>query len=1299
MYGLVSDIVGDQLLPQPGYFAGTASNFGTLTEGLWDEHINSLYAATSPASAEYLKQRLLKKQDDLTKLGDLGFKGNVGRTLLGIVSPDTLLMSMAGGWVTRGVKLAEGVSASSRAASALAKAEAGAATLAAQAARGGSSKAVLAGVSFGAAENSAYEAIRQSVNFEDDSSAILANGLMGAAITAPFARAGAKASRRVAEVARKEHEVFSALRAVDEGTPLSVEQAKLIKETHEIHTAIRDMEAGRITPEALEARLDEFHGPVEPDSKWLDRYGERIRQDGKAMVDELFPNGQGVPAKPRTLSPEQKAQLDARVSREDAAWAAKGEAPQAPDEVPTRAPAVAQPEPVKTPLALAMEKARGERKASVMQKEQLRKAFDVDQAMAAKGDMEAAARTSERTTAFEKAEADRVASYAKEQERIFNARELERAAAENPFFVPPEKAPEAPPDHSASIGKGVTWAGPEGDTLEGVVRSYNDEIKKFIIDTDEGMKAVRPDQLDQHVPDHAPSGFLSSSVGAAQVAKIANIANQRTAMSKARLDYFAILNRSKHEGVRELAFKLVKDAIQVDKSEAQGWTASEHKKQLQRTIGGSFHREANNAFKDAVKAAQVPLLQRGQFKQDFFALVSKATRSGNTSGIDPVIAPHVQKAATAMKEAYAKALKEAQKAFVKGAQDVPPNDLYVNRQWHFDRLREAEVKHGRNAVVSVLANSIKDPRFTGNMAKAERFLKVVRGLEFNAGLQNIHLQGRDMGTLRSELSAHGLPSQDIDDLVDILFDARAASGSDAGQAGNLKFRFDLDETTSINTGAGELRLDDLFENDSRVLIDRYLNSMAGHIGLAKVGIPSQAAWAAHVKKIQDDAQGVPDMDGRQLGKELKHLEDMRAHITGRPMSTADFSNTARLAGALRGYTRGVMLGQLGLTAAFEMTRAAGLMGFKSMFSSMPSFRNFIVSLRQGYIPEQGLAEDVMHMTGFGQEMASGYERVHELESGMVDGMIGRIEAGANKISHVSDLISGNASFTSISRQMAAMAATKNAFEHASGKKVLTPEMARRWVGQGLDESEIPFVMKDLNDHAISKNGVLESIRYEDWQKSEPETYDKFVLFMSRQVRDAIQDQDIGETMPWMHSTLGKVFGELRTFMMVAHAKQFLKSVEYRDATALQMYVIAFMSECMAYSTQTALNFPSELDERLTPERIAKAAVSRMSINGLAPLAAESSYQLLSGGDSLFQEGSTSNTDNRNIWKTPSAIVSGRLINAVPTVLGAALGTDVTTKKEVQELWRAMPGSRLYGLPALGNYFADAFPKSDPEKSY
>jgi len=58
-------------------------------------------------------------------------------------------------------------------------------------------------------------------------------------------------------------------------------------------------------------------------------------------------------------------------------------------------------------------------------------------------------------------------------------------------------APHQTHPHEAHIGQVVTWAGHDGETLTGVVHGYNAEIGKFIVKTDEGMKAVAPATVDQ----------------------------------------------------------------------------------------------------------------------------------------------------------------------------------------------------------------------------------------------------------------------------------------------------------------------------------------------------------------------------------------------------------------------------------------------------------------------------------------------------------------------------------------------------------------------------------------------------------------------------------------------------------------------------------------------------------------------------------------------------------------------------------------------------------------------------------
>jgi hypothetical protein len=61
-------------------------------------------------------------------------------------------------------------------------------------------------------------------------------------------------------------------------------------------------------------------------------------------------------------------------------------------------------------------------------------------------------------------------------------------------------SPQTAPDW-ARHGDHVTWPGPDGHTLSGVVQQYNAAIGKLIVRTDEGLKAVPLAALDPPEPD------------------------------------------------------------------------------------------------------------------------------------------------------------------------------------------------------------------------------------------------------------------------------------------------------------------------------------------------------------------------------------------------------------------------------------------------------------------------------------------------------------------------------------------------------------------------------------------------------------------------------------------------------------------------------------------------------------------------------------------------------------------------------------------------------------------------------
>ena len=1395
--GTVAAIVGQELMPQDGYNVHDPEVWKELSQGISPEFQSGLYDAHSPAHAGLIRSRILQKQEDLTRLGDMGVAGNIGRLGLSLVMPDQLLIGLAGGWVTKGYKAAELGMAATKGASALSAAETAARVVAGQTARDASGAAMAAGIAAGGVGNAAFEKIRQNVSFEDNNSDVLIAGLMGAAITAPFAYAGSKTESRIAKAAAREHETLKALKMLDDGQPLSADQYKTIKSVVDTHRTIREMQTGAITPEEGRIQLDSHHfGPEMEDAAWLKQYGDDIHAQGEAMLDQMYPNrisertqkkftpdgqplqlGYEAPipnyegrvvtdAEGRirriegkqvrgleTLKVDSKgnvapsldpaaveAHLEAAAQKKFPKDAAKREAFKVDER--TKMQGLEAPTTLKERIKAARDAENAAKKkayddAKVKAEEQRainKKTNDALQAKAdAHGDMLSA---SSKRADENKVKNDSAAEKAHFEAQIASHFGLDKpkvpdtsgpdiagikkmiddinpqAAAEAPKAPKSEpkapadapvapldvKAPEALVKRKVGDYADFTKRNDPGGTHAGLVESISPDGDFYKIrDEDGNLHTVHSNRIMQHEP--PPSGFLDGSVGAAQHMAIADYRTQLTAMSKARLDIYATLNRSESDEVRKLVFDLVKDPIQNDDVSAQGMTASEHKSQLKRTVAGIFHRESREAANEAAKFQGIPMWQRfsGEWDQNFHSLVSRYTRGDLTiQGPHKDILPMIQKAAKAQRNVYDYLLDQAKKMGVKGAENVDPNANYVNRIWNQKGINDAYRLHGEDAVHDLLARAINVPGFVGDVAKAKQFLGTVRKLEFSPVMQNIHLYAQDMGSLRRVLETEGkLGSHEIANIVDMMFTSTEAVGKDTGRTPTLKYRFDIDETMSQNVKGKVLRISDLLENDSRVLVDLYTNSMGGQIALAKKGIFSQADFMERMRKIGDDLNANPGWDQAKAKRDMRLLEDVYANISGKPMSTQAFDGPARVAATLRGYSRALSLGQLGIAAAFEMHQAVVYMGLGAALKQMPSFRQFFSAIKNGHIPNSQLARDIEHMVGFGTEMDMSYARVHEIDEGGMGHMLTKLESGANKASHAVDIMSGNASITSMTRQWSAMMGVQEMHDLATGLKPLTDATRKRFVGHGLDFHEIDGILVDFKQYSTATKGhKVESVEWEKWLKEEPETYEKFQLALSRKVRDAVQDQDLGETMPFMHTTLGKVFGELKTFMLVAHAKNFLKNLHYADGVTAQLYMFSIVSNALAYMTQSSINYaqdPAKLQEMLTLDRISRAVFARSANLGVMSIVGDTAYGIATGGDTLLRSGSTTNTDNRSAFVTPSLQLMQKLATAPSTLAGMALPNTVTTQKE----FNFLPMPNLYGVRNAASSMSSMFPKFDP----
>jgi hypothetical protein len=477
-----------------------------------------------------------------------------------------------------------------------------------------------------------------------------------------------------------------------------------------------------------------------------------------------------------------------------------------------------------------------------------------------------------------------------------------------------------------------------------------------------------------------------------------------------------------------------------------------------------------------------------------------------------------------------------------------------------------------------------------------------------------------------------------------------ATSGDAGKPASLKYRFNLDESTSIDTPNGKLSLADLLENDSRVLVDRYMNTMGGHVAMARQGIKSRAEFEGLMREATQyhETTGVMEKNAPAFAEEQQMLHDMYDHIVGRPMSVHSFNKMDRIANAFRGYARSVYLGQLGFTAMNEAYHAAGLMTWRAAIQQMPAFREFYRAAKAGQRATAGLAEDVAQMLGYLNEHVSAYARQHEITDFTYDKKLAKWENLSNELSHASDIISGNSFMTTLTRGMAAGGMIQKYANFALGKTKLTDAWRKRLVGSGINADDIDHVLARLKDHVEMKGNRVVGVKWEEWSAKDPASYHDFVTAVDRDVRQGVQDHDIGETWMWQHTSVGKIFTELRAFNIAGHSKQFLNSLHYRDRTSLQLWTTSFVVNAMAYITQTSMNYghsQAELDKRLTAQRIVKAAYARSNMLGILPFLTDT---LVPGFASPLAQtsgqGLTANTDSRNVLMPPSFNLLAKAVN-------------------------------------------------------
>ena len=817
--------------------------------------------------------------------------------------------------------------------------------------------------------------------------------------------------------------------------------------------------------------------------------------------------------------------------------------------------------------------------------------------------------------------------------------------------------------------------------------------------------------------------FLPGSVGSAQVLPIEkasgidnlDVDGKDTALNFFRIpgtnikiplryDYYATLMRSKLSGVRTLNQVLLADGVgNVDHS-ARQLNASELAKMDWDKYRGQFFVTANQSFDEWAKARNLNPLQRAKAQRDFYTNLTRAVRDNSTNQFTD---PHIGKAVMEIQKIHNEMLALAQKYGVKGADEILPDPFYMMRRFNHDKVIQLTNRFGTEQLEKLVAGAIKAVRpVTPEQAAkiAKQYVAVVRALP----AKDMHQLpiGEDRMIRFKEIARRiGIDEDDMDTLMDMVMQK---PGKVEGDTGRLKSKTILDENFSMKLidmdgKAVDVRMDDFFENDARLLMDLYTRQMSGRIGLAKMGIRSDADF----EKLLDDIDTEAIQNGMaadpRLQKEKQWLRDVYNHIVGSPMSSEVYGTSERVLKALRDWNFIRMMGQVGFAQAAEMGNTLGYAGMRAMSKHMPSLREVIRMAKGGQFDDQ-FARDLINMGGLGGEMAAMHPMARHADDVAFHAGLTKAEEFLAHGRHGIAMVSGLAPITNMLRQISARSFVQKFSDYARGLDKIKKGDWRGLAWAGIDEVNSKQVFADIKKYTkvTGKTSKVDSIDWEKWQAESPESYELFRMAIWRESKRVVQEASIGETAPWMHSTIGKILTQFRGFMLVAHSKQMLYGIHRRDMSVAMAFLASTLFAGLSYVAQNAINFAGnqeELDKRLALDQIAKSAFQRNSFSSLIPAGIDT-VASFAGWEPVFKYGRSTGLASGMFLGNPTVDLVFNKIGGTASNTAQMVTTD-------DHMWRERDVNsainivvpNLVGVKTLLEAWTDQFPDTNPLREY
>ena len=586
----------------------------------------------------------------------------------------------------------------------------------------------------------------------------------------------------------------------------------------------------------------------------------------------------------------------------------------------------------------------------------------------------------------------------------------------------------------------------------------------------------------------------------------------------------AALRSSDNPLVRNISRILVQDNRVNNKSSTNIQSTSSIQTRITRSARAKLarvHRPNFNKWRQNTKYGRLSI----RAHEEFEGLVTRAVRNDSVYADSP---KEIQLAADNAREVFKDLLEQKKRYRVIGAKETQYDRNYVPTQWDSGKLRAVVNEHGGPKVSKVFGQSIAakngwDLAFSVRLSRL--FIQKVSSLDTGVTANRLEDILEDSTALRKFLVDGGMTEAEID--VGMASKMASSKGNQRVPDTNMRQRLDMDYETKFTADGLTMSVSEMLNNNMSDVVQSYAFKSGRHIGFARNGIDGDGMDTMEdaIKKI--DKWGADNgIDPLKTADDIKMIRQLIKGLQGSEL----IEDTSL--GLKKNKTKGLQLGRnftylaysgyFGMMSVIETANIIAYGGLGVIFKVAPQYKDWLKAARNGEVSNNDM-QNIIDATGLGTHGLTGSASTRMDEIG---GMVEHMDPWWQKARQVQGVISGLTPVTDFLQRFNAAV------------------MRQKWMDGDIpkamrQDTGITDAMYDRIQVQIKRHGDGKRVMgYSKWD--DVEAQDAFTNHVSIEVRNNVQETDLGATNSVLRGQIGSTIGQFLSFAVASQEQQFAR---------------------------------------------------------------------------------------------------------------------------------------------------------------